>query len=150
VTDSYDDSISGYTINPTSGTLTNAVGSPYGAGSTPWCLAFAPAGKFIYAVNSALANVSAYTVNTHNGKLKPVVGSPFAAGNLPLFVAIDPRGKFAYVDDLTDNTISAYLINAKSGALTPVAGSPFAAGSPAQIATCQRDQSTNTCIPPPL
>lgn len=126
-------SISGYTINATSGALTTVVGAPFGADGEPFGLAIDPTGKFAFVTNVFSNSVSAYTINATNGVLTPVAGSPFGTGGgEPEGVAVDPTGKFVYVPNSESNSVSAFTINATSGALTPVAGSPFATGTTPQ------------------
>ena len=125
-------SVSGYTINPGSGALTQVPGSPFGAGSNPVGVATDPTGKFVYVTNNVVnsgGSVYAYAINPASGALTQVYGSPFGTGRDPTSVAFDPKGKFLYVPDEGDNNVSAYTINPSSGALTQVAGSPFGANS---------------------
>ncbi len=121
-----------YSINPTSGALTQVAGSPY-SGSNG--VVVDPTGKFAYATGSGVPQVDVfgYTINTASGALTPAAGSPFVAGISPTGVAVDPSGKFAYVMNTTgvhvgDGATFAYSINPTTGALTPVTGSPFALG----------------------
>lgn len=129
VANQYDDDVSAYVVNPTTGALVPVVGSPFAAGGQPLAVAVDPTGKFAYVTNDADDTVSAYTINATSGALAPVAGSPFASGSAPLAVAVDPSGKFAYVTNQVDDTVSAYTINVTTGALAPAAGSPFATGS---------------------
>jgi len=123
-----DNDVSAYTINATTGALTQITGSPFPAGVAPLSVTVDPSGKFAYVANYS-DNVSAYTINATTGALTPVSGSPFPAGNGPQSVTVDPSGKFAYVANEGDADVSAYTINATTGALTAVSGSPFPAGS---------------------
>ncbi len=119
--------VSAYTINASSGALTQVKGSPFAAGTSPSGVAIDPTGKFAYVPNSGDNDVSAYTINASSGALTQLKGSPFAAGYQPRKVAIN--GTFVYVTNFDSNNVSAYAINAKSGALTQVPGSPFEAGT---------------------
>src|SRR3984893_11333721 len=122
-------SVSGYTIDPTTGALTAITGSPFATGGLPLSVAVDPSGKFAYVANYSDNNVSGYTINPATGALTPIIGSPFPAGTNPGLVAVDPSGKFAYVANSSDNNVSGYTINSATGALTAIAGSPFLAGS---------------------
>jgi DNA-binding beta-propeller fold protein YncE len=82
--------VSAFTINASSGALTQVQGSPFAAGSNPWKVAID--GKFVYVTNFYSSNVSAYLINSESGALTPVKGSPFATGANPTGVAIDPTG----------------------------------------------------------
>ena len=139
VANSGDNTVSAYTINGTTGALTQIASSPFAAGTQPNSVTVDPSGKFAYVANTG-GNVSAYTINATSGVLTPVAGSPFAAGANPLSVTVDPSGTFVYVANAgnpgpngsSGNNVSAYTLNATTGALTEVAGSPFAAGGAPQ------------------
>lgn len=140
--------ISAYTINASTGTLTQVACSAgcstvnsknFVTGVSPWGVTIDPSGKFVYVANDNSNDVSAYTINANTGALTQVACSAgcstttsisannFTAGTGPQFVSIDPSGKFAYVANYSSNTISAYSINASSGALTAL---PTIAGRP--------------------
>jgi 6-phosphogluconolactonase len=119
--------ISAYSINSTTGALTQIAGSPFSVGAfsqTPR-MAVDPSGKFLY--SGGLAGVFAFTIDPVTGALAPVAGSPFAADG-PQAITVDAKGKFVFAANTGSSTISAFAINATSGALTPVPGSPFATG----------------------
>jgi 6-phosphogluconolactonase (cycloisomerase 2 family) len=123
--------VSGYSINPASGALTQLAGSPWTAGSGPIWVAVNRTNNFLYVTNFSSNNVYGYTINHNSGALTPVIGSPWtAAGTEPVGVAL--KGKFAFVADQNPHStgaVSAYTINPATGALTPVVGSPFATGT---------------------
>jgi len=121
--------VSGYTINPRTGTLTAIAGSPFAAGSLPLSVAVAPSGRFAYVANEGFTNVSGYTINPSTGALTAIAGSPFAAGFAPFSVAVDPSGRFAYVANVNSGNVSGYTIDPSTGALTAITGSPFPAGA---------------------
>jgi 6-phosphogluconolactonase len=124
-----------YTINSSTGALSEVSGSPFAAGNTSLSMTVDPSGRFAYVANECTAttcargNITAYTINTATGALNELAGSPFAAGQYTSSVTVDPTGRFAYVTNLLDNTVSAYAINSSTGALRAVPGSPFAAGN---------------------
>jgi len=120
--------VSGYTINPGTGTLTAIVGSPFPAELLPNSVTVDPSGKFAYMANQG-NNVSGYAIDPSTGALTAIAGSPFAAGSTPVSVAVDPSGKFAYAANETSGNVSGYSIEPSTGALTAIAGSPFTAGS---------------------
>jgi YVTN family beta-propeller protein len=115
--------VSGYTIDATTGVLTEITGSPFEAGSNPSCIALDPSGKFVYVTNSGSDNVSAYTIDANTGALTELDESPFSLGSQPESITVDPTGNFAYIV-MSDNNISTYEIDAISGSLIEVAGSP--------------------------
>ena len=111
VTNENVNSISGFSINATTGALTPVSGSPFATGTSPIGIAVDPTGKFVYAANANSRNVSGYSINTSTGALTPVPRSPFTAGSHPVAVAVDPKGLFAYVPNAADSTVSAYTIS---------------------------------------
>ena len=78
--------VSAYSINATTGALTQVTGSPFPAGSTPSSVTVNPAGTFAYVTNQNSSNVSAYSINATTGALTQVAGSPFTAGTNPYSV----------------------------------------------------------------
>jgi len=128
VSNQNDNSISAYTIDPTTGALLAVAGSPYASGSQPSGVAVDSDGKLLYATNFSSNNVSAYTIDATTGALTAVPGSPFAADVAPLSVTVDPSGRFVYVANINSGDVSAYTINSSTGALSAISGSPFAAG----------------------
>jgi 6-phosphogluconolactonase len=125
--------ISGYTIDPASGALTQLPGSPFAAGTQPSSVAVHPTGKFAYAVNTSDQTITAYAVDTNTGLLTQI-GAPIAEGQVGAGAAmIDQAGRFLYVVNTnqpnSQGSVSAYQINPSIGSLAPITGSPFAAGT---------------------
>jgi len=133
------DTISAFTINPTTGaltalpTLTGRHGNIVMAmttGTTP--VAYTP--KFAYVAKSG-GGVSAYTINSGTGVLT-ANGTAAPAGTSPASVSADPFGRFAYVVNSLSNDISAYTITG-AGTLSQIncgggggcVGANFAAGT---------------------
>jgi DNA-binding beta-propeller fold protein YncE len=85
-------SVSGYTIDSTSGALTPISGSPFPAGLVPKSVAVDPSGRFAYVANGGRfprpGNVSAFTIDSTTGSLTPIPGSPFPTGATPVSVAV--------------------------------------------------------------
>jgi 6-phosphogluconolactonase (cycloisomerase 2 family) len=120
---------SAFKIDPTTGTLTTAAGSPFNAGIQPQGVTIDPSSRFAYLLDHGTDTIAAFTINATTGALTAVPGSPFAAGFNPIAAAVDPSGRFLYVANSDSNNVSAFSINPTSGALTNVAGSPFIAGT---------------------
>jgi len=118
-------SISAYTFDSATGTLTAIQGSPFATGHTPESVTVDPSGKFLYAPNGNGQSVSAFAIGTGTGVLTPIPGSPFAVGTIPTSIAIDPNSKFAYVTNQLPNTLSVFSISSSTGALQDVPGSPY-------------------------
>jgi 6-phosphogluconolactonase len=126
--DTINGSVSAYTIDGDTGTLTPVTGSPFATGQGPISMVIDPAGSFAYVNNvddSPGGDISGYTINGANGALTPMAGSPFLSGSGAFGLAIAPSGKFGYV--LQNNgeiQITTFSINATTG-VPKVAGSPF-------------------------
>jgi 6-phosphogluconolactonase (cycloisomerase 2 family) len=125
-------SISGFSIDPATGSLTPVPGSPFPAGPMPSSIAADPTGKYLYETNNlngALTNpIFAFAIDSSTGALTPIPGSPFASGANTTSVSIDPTGKFLYTADsggttqfpAAPATISEFSIDATTGALTAI------------------------------
>ena len=120
--------ISAFSIDPSSGALTEVAGSPFAALDGPLSIAIDPSGKFAYVANYDSDNVSAFTIDAATGVLAEVPGSPFATQDDPTSIAMYPTGKFVYVVNAGSDSISVFAIDQATGALAEVPGSPFVAG----------------------
>jgi 6-phosphogluconolactonase (cycloisomerase 2 family) len=137
VANSESQTISAFTIDPGTGTLTPIAGSPFPAGGAhPWSVASPPSGKFLYVLNYATRDISIFGIDASTGALTTTSGLPCpTGGTYPTWISIEPTGRFIYVADSAMNVVSGFAINATTGALTPFAGSPFSTGiSPVSIA----------------
>jgi 6-phosphogluconolactonase (cycloisomerase 2 family) len=135
VANSGDGTISIYTMNTQTGTLTPLQAGPVvsvGAGLS--ALAAAPCGCYLLA--SASQGVSVFSTNA-TGVLAPVAGSPFAAGSGPGPIAT--LSNYVYVINTVDQTISVFTQNSATGALTPIAGAAVKTGrTPSSIVVITR------------
>jgi uncharacterized repeat protein (TIGR01451 family) len=125
VSNSGDQTISVFQINPASGSLTSAAGSPMPSGLTlDGCqgisLAATPDGKFLMASSNGV--IQTYAIGA-DGSLTPVV-TAVNCFSLTVGMKISSHGQLLAVANET--SVSVYAINA-DGSLAPVApGSPFA------------------------
>jgi len=127
-------SVSMYTINATTGTLTS-IGT-IAAGGRAIYVTVDPSDKFAYVATQSdppgsAGDVSVYTINATTGVLTSI--GTIAAGVSPSSIAIGPSGKFAYVANSGSNDVSMYTINATTGVLTSI-GTIVAGLSPTSIA----------------
>ena len=142
VANSVSNDISVYTIDSSTGALTQVSCGPNGttgcngtveptnfvAGTSPGSVTVDPSGKFAYVTNSGSGDVSAYTIDATTGALTSI-GSAVGAGTNPYSVTVDPTDRFAYVANNGSSDISLYTINASTGALSQVScGSPGTTG----------------------
>jgi 6-phosphogluconolactonase (cycloisomerase 2 family) len=123
VTNTVSNNISVYSIDGTSGKLTEVAGSPFFANIGPTAMLMTQSGSsvFVYVTNP-LGYVSGFSFSA--GALTPVPGSPFAAGSGVSAITVDGTGKFIYTANTAANTVSGFAIQA-SGALQPLPGSPY-------------------------
>jgi 6-phosphogluconolactonase (cycloisomerase 2 family) len=117
--------ISAFTVDTSSGALTQIAGSPFPTGNDPQGMATDPGGKFLYTANIQDKTVSAFTIDSSSGTLTAVSGSPFTTQAAPAAVAIDPAGQFLFVGESANSGIEAFSINATTGGVSPISGSPF-------------------------
>lgn len=119
-------SISAFSINTTTGVLTELAGSPFPTVATPTAFAVSQSSSFLYVANGTAGTISAFGMGS-DGTLSPVTGSPFvAAGTTPniSWVSVDPKGRFVYGADSLNNTIVGFSIQS-DGSLSPLTNSPF-------------------------
>lgn len=128
VTNDESNNISGFTIDPATGTLTLIPGSPFptgGVGFNGISLAVTPDNRFLYAANSNTSNISIFSIAA-NGSLTPITGSPFHVPLSPLLdgIKISPDGRFLALVLFDLDAVAIYSINS-DGTLTAAPGSPF-------------------------
>jgi 6-phosphogluconolactonase (cycloisomerase 2 family) len=131
--------ISVYSINATTGGLTEVAGSPFPANANPSQILFTHSGQFVYVVNPGIGMVSGFSFNLATGVLSQLPSSPVFSGTGAADLAVDASDQFLYVANLTANNpppyqsttgnISAFNIVSGTGALTPILGSPFTSTS---------------------
>ncbi|MBZ5533572.1 MAG: beta-propeller fold lactonase family protein [Acidobacteriia bacterium] len=114
--------ISVFQINPATGALTPAAGSPFASGLTldscqGLSLAVTPDGAFLMASSNGLINTFSVAAN---GSLAPFASTANCCSPMAGMV-ISGNGKFLAASN--ENSVSVYTIAA--GVLTPVLGSPF-------------------------
>jgi len=129
------DTVSVFSIDPTTRKLTEIAGSPYNVGTSPTgMLATITANsvQVLYVGNEGSNNVSAFVINS-DGTLTAVTNSPFSAGLGPVAIASEPTHNFLYVVDANSNEVSAFRMNTGSGALTAL--------NPATVSTGARPVS---------
>lgn len=119
-------SISVYSVDSSTGLLTEITGSPFATAAGPSGAVMT--GSTLFVANQGAGTVSVYTVDATSGSLTQAAGSPFAAGTSPTALDVDSSGKFLYVADQATNSVLAFSIGS-SGQLASISGSPIAAGT---------------------
>jgi 6-phosphogluconolactonase (cycloisomerase 2 family) len=115
--------ISVFTIDPTSGGLTAAQGSPHTTGDGAVTQALDATGRFLFVANHGSApgpgSISVFAVNTDTGAMTEVAGSPFALAGGPAWVSPDPSGNFLYAAG-SNSVIYSMKVDPDTGVLTPL------------------------------
>ncbi|MHB8811829.1 MAG: beta-propeller fold lactonase family protein [Steroidobacteraceae bacterium] len=104
--------VSGYSIDATSGALTS-LGSAVATGATPDWIIFTPNGNYAYVANSGADTISAYSVSS--GVLTPLTPATFATDEHPQDLTMDTSGTHLYAPVANGSTAGAidwFTINA--------------------------------------
>jgi 6-phosphogluconolactonase (cycloisomerase 2 family) len=119
-------SISGFSIDPTSGVLSPLSGSPFPLPVSHY-MATDQTGAYLYVTTRT--SIVGYAIDATTGALTALPGFPVAAGADAYSITIDPANQFLYVANDGAANISGFRLDASTGALTPMADSPFPAGN---------------------
>jgi DNA-binding beta-propeller fold protein YncE len=129
--------VSMFSIDQATGTLTAVPGSPIQGGGAPIAFQLDPTHRFAYALLSSFQpygpytvppSISAYTIDLATGTLTVIPGAPFGAPWTPLYLAVAPRDNFAYVVDYGGDysnfspSLLTYRIDEGTGALAKPPG----------------------------
>jgi 6-phosphogluconolactonase (cycloisomerase 2 family) len=129
--------ITGWLINNSNGSLTQLSGSPFNTGGQGYqgpieSMAIDPTenGGFLYAANGGDPSVSILRINPGTGNLTPIGASPFLLndGTGTFDMAISPNHRFLFVTNNSATVIHVLAVASENGSLKEVAGSPFPAG----------------------
>ena len=120
-----------YTINSTTGVLTQNTPAAVAAGNAPTAIAVDPTSRFAYVVNRLDNTVSMFTIdpNTGNLTLNSTATNPtatIATGTEPFRIDFDATGKFVYVTNEA-SAASIYTVNS-DGTLTNAGTTGVATG----------------------
>jgi 6-phosphogluconolactonase (cycloisomerase 2 family) len=112
-----------FKIDPTSGALSVAAGSPVHV-NNPIHLAVEPSGNFVYVPDSQGGLVNIFSIDS-TGTMTPKTPFIIASGtnDFPLFGLAHPNGKFLFTANR--GSVSAFQINSSTGALTYAPGAPY-------------------------
>lgn len=119
--------LSVFSIDPTTGVPTEISGSPFVISEVDPALAVVyPLGGFLFLSDQNGYAVSVFPLDATTGAISGAsTDYPISHGN-PGKAVFDPAGKFVFVPTGTPD-IFAFTVNSATGALTPVPGSPFVA-----------------------
>jgi len=127
--------LSGYAVDPSTGSLTPLSGFPIASGVNPNFVVHDPQQRFVIVADIAASLLRVYGIDSTTGMLTEVEPSPYVVEQEPRSLAIDPTGRFVYVTSQALNSVTAFAIDAE-GVLTPVTGSPFPTGGSAAFGRC--------------
>jgi 6-phosphogluconolactonase (cycloisomerase 2 family) len=116
VANSASNSISVFSIDLTTGALTQVAGSPFPTGATP--VSLVARGSSLFVANQGAATISVYGFDSKTGALT-LSGTPAAAGANTTSIDSDPGGHYLFVADGTANTVSVFTISSSSLSGTP-------------------------------
>jgi 6-phosphogluconolactonase (cycloisomerase 2 family) len=114
------DTVSAFSLDPSSGFLTPLAGLPTAVGLAPSGVAntiTSSGTRVLFVANQGDNNVSSFEINS-DGTLTASPKSPFASGLGPGAMAIEPTKNFLYVADMNSNQVTPFRINPGDGALT--------------------------------
>jgi len=104
-------------------------------GAGPRHIAFAPSGKFVYAVNEMASTVAVFAYDPGPGTLVrkqtvPTLPEGYPGKNTAAEIAVDAKGRFLYASNRGDDSIVVFGIDAGSGTLTLVERVPSGGRTP--------------------
>ena len=144
-----DNTVSQYSVDPTTGTLSAKTPATGPTGNGPLVVAVSPNGGTAYAIDEDDDAISQYSIDPTTGKLSATTPATVPTGGNPRAIAISPDNRSAYVTDTGDETIAQYSVDATTGTLSPKAPATVAIGSvPSAIAVGpDADVSVQTSAP---
>jgi len=125
-----DNTVSVYSVQSTTGVLTQVPGSPFVAGAEPLGIAFSPIvnGNLFAAITNVNGNtISVFSVNMGTGAFSLISTVPLPGVLGPRSIAFSPLvscNLFAFVPDQTDNVVITFQVNTNTGAFTQVSTAP--------------------------
>lgn len=129
-----DNTVSGYTIDPTTGVLTAVAGSPFAVGAAlssagpyPHSIAVDPQGHYVYVLDWQ-GDVVAFGINSSTGALTSLSTTTLPTGIGAIALTVSSRNVLYVIGNPSGNgdaEVAAYSVNTSTGALTAVSGSPF-------------------------
>jgi YVTN family beta-propeller protein len=120
VTNSATDDVSSYTVDPTTGALTET-GLATLAGDRPVSIAVDPHVEYAYVANNLAETISTFAIDANSGALTEATAPTPVNGN-PTHVMIEPSGRFLYavaqnVNAPDDGFLTTYSIEPNTGSL---------------------------------
>jgi 6-phosphogluconolactonase (cycloisomerase 2 family) len=118
----YNQTISSFSINSSTGALTEVPGSPFSfTGTAPSALAASPDGKFLFVGDSTDGSLQSFAIGT-GGSLVPI--DSVSPGGPIYDVTVSPNSRFVYSTDYSSGSIHGFSIDS-DGSLDELASSPY-------------------------
>jgi 6-phosphogluconolactonase len=110
-----------FSIDSTTGVLTQVSGSPFtiGQNTGPQQIVLNSSETVLYAALSNSKEVNALNFDSTTGALTAFQGAPYPAQSTPTSLALLSSGQFLYAGNNGAGTVSEYSVNTTTGALTP-------------------------------
>jgi 6-phosphogluconolactonase len=110
--------VTGLSINQSTGGLSIIPGFPLTVGTTPVAVLVHPSGKFLYVVNLGSNNISAFTLDA-TGFATALTSAPTASvGTQPLFIVSNSSGGTLFVGNQGGKSITQLTVDTSTGQLT--------------------------------
>ena len=135
-------SISGYSVDASTGSLSPLQGFPLAVGISPESITHDPQNRFLIASDISAALLHVYSIDANSGALTEVSPSPYNTMIESETVVVDPSGTHVYLyrtgsrvsyPGVSGNQIVAFNLSS-TGVLSAVKDSPFAIATPGDSA----------------
>ncbi len=131
-------SLSGYSVDPSTGALTPLSGFPVAVGLNPYAITHDPQNRFLIVSDNAAFMLHVYAIDPTTGALSEISPSPYNTMIQPGPMVIDPPGTHLYLyrtggngvfPGVNGNQMFAYNLSS-TGVLSAVKGMPLPMGPP--------------------
>jgi 6-phosphogluconolactonase len=96
-------SLSGYSVNTSTGALTALNGFPLTVGTNPTAVAVDSQNRFLFVGDVETSKLHVFNINSSTGALSEIGTSPYATVDEPVALAVDPSGTHVYVAGQASN-----------------------------------------------
>ncbi len=130
-------SLSGYSVDPSTGELTSLSGFPFAVGVNPYVIIHDPKNRFLIVNDNSVFMLHVYAINSTTGALAEVSPSPYNTMIQPGPMVIDPSGTHLYLyrtganvafPGVSGNQMVSYTLSS-TGVLSADTGAPLLVGS---------------------
>jgi len=123
-----DGTISAFRIDPATGNLSHAPGSPFVTDnqSANYALAISPDNRFLFVASDGSPLIHVFAIPPETGSLREVPGGPFNLNSSFIALKVSANGQFLFAAVTNRRGVAVFQIS-QGGDLSAVPGSPFAA-----------------------